>query len=86
MTRLPDHDFRISYGPGDDRLGAFYIPALSSNVRYDWMAGYCSSHALAVAAAGIARLITNGGRMRPLVGARMAQPLELQTMVQWGLL
>jgi len=72
-TRLKDHDFRISYGPADDRLHDFYIPALSASIRYDRTAGFFSSSALAVAAAGVARLIAHGGTMRLLVGAELSE-------------
>ncbi|HKZ82396.1 MAG TPA: helicase-related protein [Anaerolineae bacterium] len=68
---LRDYPFRIYYGPADDPLNNFYIPALSASVRYDRSAGFFSSTALAVAAAGVARLIQNGGRMRLLVGAAL---------------
>lgn len=70
--RLRDCKFQISYGPSDDRLNGFYIPALSSSVRYDRSAGFFTSTALAVAAAGVARLVANGGTMRLLVGAEQA--------------
>ena len=70
---LRDHEFQISYGPADDRLGAFYIPALSCSVRYDRLAGFFTSSALAVAAAGVARLIENEGTMRLLVGAQLEE-------------
>jgi len=70
-TSLRDHDFQISYGPGDERLRDFYIPALSCSVRYDRLAGFFSSSALAVAAAGVAELIKNEGTMRLLVGAQL---------------
>jgi superfamily II DNA or RNA helicase len=70
--RLRAYAFRISYGPGDDRLHEFYLPALERSVRYDRSAGFVSSTALAVAAAGVARLIQNGGRMRLLVGADLS--------------
>ncbi len=70
---LRDHPFRIYYGPADDPLANFYIPALSASVRYDRSAGFFSSSALAVAAAGVARLIQNGGRMRLLVGAALEE-------------
>lgn len=69
--RLRDCAFQISYGPGDDRLNGFYLPALARSVRYDRSAGFFSSTALAVAAAGVARLIQNGGHMRLLVGAEL---------------
>lgn len=68
---LSDYDFQISYGPSDDRLHEFYIPALSRSIRYDRSAGFFSSSALAVAAAGVAHLIRNEGTMRLLVGASL---------------
>ncbi|MBN1135457.1 MAG: DEAD/DEAH box helicase family protein [Anaerolineae bacterium] len=71
-TGFLDYPFRISYGPGDDRLHAFYIPALQASIRYDRMTGYFTSSALAVAAAGVAHLIANNGQMRLLVGAQLA--------------
>ncbi len=73
MAFLTDNAFRLSYGPGDDRLHTFYVPALAVSVRYDRMTGYFSSHALAIAAAGVAHLIANGGRMRLLVGAQLSR-------------
>ena len=72
-TRLKDHNFQISYRPADDRLHDFYIPALSCSLRYDRTAGFFSSSALAVAAAGVARLVTQGGTMRLLVGAELSE-------------
>lgn len=70
---LRDYAFQYTYGPHDDRLNTFYVPALSRSVRYDRFAGYFSSSALSVAAAGVARLIGNQGRMRLLVGAQLAE-------------
>jgi len=66
---LKEYDFEISYGPSDDRLKKFYIPALSRSVSYDRSAGFFSSTSLAVAASGVAHLIKNEGSMRLLVGA-----------------
>ncbi len=71
--RLSACDFQTSYGPADDRLNRFYIPALSCSVRYDRTAGFFSSTALAVAAAGVARLVAAGGTMRLLVGAQLSE-------------
>ncbi|RME45420.1 MAG: helicase [Caldilineae bacterium] len=68
---LRDIPFLYSYGPNDDRLHNFYIPALKASVRYDRMTGYFSSTSLAVAAAGVAHLIANRGQMRLLVGAQL---------------
>lgn len=72
-STLQECSFKISYGPSDDRLNDFYIPALSVAIRYDRSAGFFSSTALAVAAQGIAKLLQNGGRMRLLVGAELSQ-------------
>lgn len=71
--RLPDFPFRIQYGHADDRLHDFFIPALERSVRYDRSTGYFSSSSLAIAAAGVARFIRNGGRMRLLCGAQLSE-------------
>ncbi|MEW6698137.1 MAG: helicase-related protein [Bacillota bacterium] len=57
----------------------FYVPALSRSVLYQRKAGYFSSTVLAVAAQGIARLITNGGRMQLLVGCQLS-PEDVQAI------
>ena len=54
---LRDLNLKISYGPNDDRLRDFFIPAMSASIRYDRAAGYFSSTMLAVAAAGVTKLI-----------------------------
>ena len=69
MQKLTDFSFQIYYSSSDNPLKDFYIPALSASIQYDRSAGFFSSTSLAVAAAGVARLIHNGGRMRLLVGA-----------------
>ncbi len=79
MTSLRDIEWQISYGPADDRLNRFYIPALRCSVRYDRSAGFFSSSALAVAAAGVAGLIANRGTMRLLVGAQL-DPDDVQAI------
>src|SRR5208283_5573418 len=73
MGTLRDIPWKISYGPQDDRLQDFFIPALAASVRYDRAAGYFSSTMLAVAAAGVTRLIGNGGKMRLLCGAQLSE-------------
>ncbi|MDR7400958.1 MAG: helicase-related protein [Armatimonadota bacterium] len=65
--------WKISYGAADDRLRELYIPALSRSVTYARTAGFFSSGALAVAAAGLAHLVRAGGRMRLLVGAALSE-------------
>lgn len=66
-------EWKISYSPQDDRLRQFYVPALSRSVTYARTAGFFSSGALAIAAAGVARLVRSGGRMRLLVGAALSE-------------
>ena len=74
MSRcLADISWKISYGPADDRLRELYIPALSRSVTYARTAGFFSSGALAIAAAGLAHLVRAGGRMRLLVGAALSE-------------
>ncbi|NLE61803.1 MAG: DEAD/DEAH box helicase family protein [Planctomycetes bacterium] len=70
---LQDLNLNISYGPTDDRLNSFFIPAMAASVRYERAAGYFSSSMLAVAAAGVYKLILNGGTMRLLCGADLAE-------------
>lgn len=53
-------DWKTGYSSDcDNLLRDFYIPALSRSVRYDREAGFFSSTALSVAAAGLARFIEN---------------------------
>src|SRR5205809_5093518 len=73
MPGLRELEFQISYGPGDDRLNRFFIPALAASVRYDRAAGYFSSSMLAVAAAGVVQLIAIGGQMGVLGGGDLSE-------------
>lgn len=73
MRLLPDYPFLIGYGPNDDRLHDFYLPALQGSQRYDRATGFFSSYSLAKAGAGIARLIANSGKMRILCGAELTE-------------
>ena len=60
----------INYsGDGNKIVREFYIPVLRRAVRYHRLSGYFSVDSLAVTAAGLAGLITNGGTMRLVVGA-----------------
>ena len=73
MSNLRELNLNIAYGPSDDRLRDFFIPALAASIRYDRSAGYFSSTMLAVAAAGVTRLIGNGGKMRLLCGRNLSE-------------
>lgn len=55
----------------DDIINSFYIPTLSSSIRYRRLAGFFSSSSLAVAARGISQFVTNGGRMKLIVSAKL---------------
>lgn len=57
----------------DDILNEFYIPALSTSAKYDRLAGFFSSTSLAVAAKGIAGLISNRGSIRLICGAKLSR-------------
>jgi SNF2-related domain/Helicase conserved C-terminal domain/PLD-like domain len=70
---LRDLSLRGFYSAADDRLGEFYVPALSQAVAYDRMTGYFRSSALVVAAAGLSRFLANGGYMRLIVGADLGE-------------
>jgi len=78
---LRDYPWGHSYGPADRPLESFYLPALSRAVRYDRIAGFFSSYALAVAAQGVARLVARGGRMRLLVGAQLS-PEDVEAVLR----
>lgn len=56
---------------GSHLVDEFYVPALERSVRYDRVAGYFSSSALAVAARGVHALVENDGQMRLIVGAEL---------------
>lgn len=88
---LRGRSWRTSYGRPDDPLNSFFIPALERSIAYDRIAGFFTSSGLAVAATGIAGLISRGGRMRLLVGAQLTEQdvaailsgIELQDMLVW---
>ena len=56
---------------GSHLVDEFYVPALERSVRYDRVAGYFSSSALAVASRGVHALVENDGQMRLIVGAEL---------------
>lgn len=65
-------------------LDDFYIPVLSAAVKYDRMTLSFNGKSLSVAAAGIAGLINNGGRMRLICNHEI--PAEVVQAVQKGLI
>jgi SNF2 family DNA or RNA helicase len=76
MPLLPDTSWKSIYEsrPNADAsylVDEFYVPALERCSRYDRIAGYFSSSALAVAARGIEELVENDGGMRLVVGTEL---------------
>jgi SNF2 family DNA or RNA helicase len=77
---LPAHRWNTSYRHDDgDLVELFYVPVLSCAVQYDRLTGYFSADALALAARGIERLISAGGKMRLVVGCTL-EPEEVQAI------
>jgi superfamily II DNA or RNA helicase len=80
ISLLPAHAWETSYRHEQgDLVNLFYVPALSCAVQYDRMTGYFTADALALAARGIEKLISNRGRMRLLVGCTLG-PDEVEAM------
>lgn len=73
---LPSYTWKSIYESQPQADGAylvdeFYVPALTRSIRYDRIAGYFSSSALAVASRGIDALLENDGEMRLVVGTEL---------------
>lgn len=73
---IPTYTWKSIYESQPQADGAylvdeFYVPALERSIRYDRIAGYFSSSALAVASRGIDALLENGGEMRLVVGTEL---------------
>lgn len=80
MPPLPDRSWQSIYESRPDKqdrnqggylIDEFYVPALEQSVRYDRVADYFSSSALAVASRGIDALVKNSGEMRLVVGTEL---------------
>jgi SNF2 family DNA or RNA helicase len=72
MSLLADRKWKRKYTRDDgDLIAAFYVPALECAVRYDRLTGFFTANALALAARGVERLLSNGGRMRLIVGCTL---------------
>lgn len=71
---LSDRNWQIKYNREDgDLVSRFYVPVLSSAIRYDRTTGYFRAGSLALAARGLEHLILNNGKMRLLVGCTLGQ-------------
>jgi len=71
---LKDLELKKAYdSDADDILNDFYVPALSTSIKYKRLAGFFSSSSLAVSARGISRFILNGGHMQLICGAKLCK-------------
>ena len=71
---LKDLDLKTSYDSDeDDILNDFYIPVLSESVKYKRLAGYFTSTSLAIAAKGIAKFISNGGKIELIANVVLSE-------------
>ncbi|BEU20015.1 SNF2-related protein [Paraburkholderia sp. 22B1P] len=69
---LQDRAWKLKYSREDgDLVSQFWVPALSSAIRYDRTTGYFRAGSLALAARGIENLALNNGKMRLLVGCTL---------------
>lgn len=69
---LQDHAWKLKYSREDgDLVSRFWVPALSTAIRYDRTTGYFRAGSLALAARGIEHLALNNGKMRLLVGCTL---------------
>lgn len=69
---LSDRPWKLKYSREDgDLVSRFYVPALSTAIRYDRTTGYFRAGSLALAARGIEHLALNNGTMRLLVGCTL---------------
>lgn len=65
----------------DNVLNSFYIPILGAAKKYDRLAGFFSSSALATAAKGIAPFIDNSGTMRIICGVGL-QKSDVEAIIE----
>ena len=69
---LQDRTWKLKYSREDgDLVSRFWVPALSTAIRYDRTTGYFRAGSLALAARGIEHLALNQGKMRLLVGCTL---------------
>ena len=71
---LSDRPWKLKYSREDgDLVSRFYVPALSTAIRYDRTTGYFRAGSLALAARGLEHLALNNGTMRLLVGCTLEE-------------
>lgn len=69
-----------SYRTGrEDLVRDFFVPCLSESILYRRAAGYFTSHGLALAARGVAKLVAAGGEMRLVVSPHL-DPADVEVL------
>jgi len=71
---LKDLELKIAYdSDADDILNDFYVKALSESIKYKRIAGFFSSKSLALAARGMSKFISNGGKMELICSVKLTE-------------
>ena len=65
---LKSSDLQVHYEGIGQVANLFVNPALEASVQYDRLTGYFTVESLATVAKGLASMVTNGGRMRLVIG------------------
>ncbi|MDP1552606.1 MAG: DEAD/DEAH box helicase family protein, partial [Methanobacteriaceae archaeon] len=69
---LKDLDIKFAYDSDeDDILNEFYIPILSTSIKYFRLSGFFTSKTLAIAARGMEEFIKNKGKMELICSAKL---------------
>lgn len=69
---LKDLDIKFAYDSDeDDILNEFYIPTLSTSIKYFRLSGFFTSKTLAIAARGMEEFIKNNGKMELICSAKL---------------
>lgn len=69
---LKDLDIKFAYDSDeDDILNEFYIPTLSTSIKYFRLSGFFTSKTLAIAARGMEKFIKNNGKMELICSAKL---------------
>ena len=74
MALLSDLSLSTTYrSNGNGLVKDFYVPCYERSILYRRAVGYFTSSGMAVAARGIAKFISTGGRMRLIASPRLEQ-------------
>lgn len=80
---LRDYTFQVSYSKDSDNIAeSFYLPCLSSSVRYDRISGYFGSTIYILAWSALKAFVKNNGKMRIICSPFLTE--EDQKAIQEG--